>query len=130
MLLLLPLLAYYQWLDSRTKPGAYGLLVLLALPLGAFLEMRAFRTGALLGGALVVLAILLWRHRVEGLRAIVWSISAACILARFDFGAVPFRQGAGLIAMSIKLWPTLALLFLLAWDGRGRERLARNDCPT
>lgn len=128
VLLLLPLLAYYQWLDSRAKPGAYGLLVLIALPLGAFLEMRAFWTGSLLGGALVVVAILLWRYRAEGARAALWSIAAACILARFDFGAAPFRQGAGLIAMSIKLWPTLALLLLLAWDGRSMGRLARKGC--
>ena len=109
---LFPFFAVSANLSDKVRGIAVALMILLTLPLGSFLELPLWETAALLGAALALLCLLAIRHGTKGLIATAWAIAGALLLARFLFDFPPFRQGPGLLVMSIKLWGTLILFVL------------------
>lgn len=109
---LFPFFAVYACLREETRALATALLLLLALPLGGFLEAPPLLTGFSIGWGITVFLHLVARHRAQGLLAGLWGIAGALLLARFLFDLPAFRSGAGLLVMSLKLWGTLVLFVL------------------
>jgi len=113
-----PLLACYARLSPKARPAALAVMILLALPLGSFLGRSLVLLAlTLLAGFAAIVFLLVCRGR-HGLFAALWGIAAAMLAARFPFDLGPFRQGAGLLAMSLTLWGTLLLFALCLVSSR------------
>ncbi|NQU44033.1 DUF2029 domain-containing protein [bacterium] len=142
-----PLWAVYGRLKKGARVGAAGLLVLVSLLLGGALELGAiwrllsnpmplitlnmpgFQVYATcLALALVVSAAVLFGTGVarfrgrDGVTAVLWALAGAMILSRFMFDHPAFRQGVGLLAMSLRLWGTLILFGLALVLVRAKEK--------
>ena len=107
-----PLFACWSRLPREARPAALVLEVALALLLGSFLEVDVWLAMLFLIAALCALGHLCVRRRSWGWPPLFWALAAAMLLARFPFDFPAFRHGVGLLAMSLKLWGTLALFGL------------------
>ncbi|MBN1868518.1 DUF2029 domain-containing protein [Candidatus Sumerlaeota bacterium] len=125
LIALWPFMALHARFAEGERTVSFAGFVFLVMALGRCLEPGAALTGLLLGAAIACGAVLVARGGLRGGQAFLWGVAGAFLFARFPFDAPPFREGLGLLAMSIRLWGTLLLLGLCLIESLARPFSSR-----